>query len=206
MDLISFIAGLVVGIAALSIAIEFAWKKSIPEKTCKLIKRWNLNEIKNALIVAEKIHVTPPENARIVVSNLTPHARNARENPDVIGNFAVGTNKAFIFSGEIKEGQIAIVTADEDILKELRNIFYNFWKKEKKFVSYVPKKGRVRVRGIVRAVIPYRDGYLIRLSYEGGIIGIIIKEKMDVEGRKIEVDGEVIEYPFIKPSKINIIE
>ncbi|MCD6448449.1 MAG: hypothetical protein J7L58_05340 [Thermoplasmata archaeon] len=206
MDIVAFIAGLIVGIVIVSIAVEFAWKKSLPEKTCKLISKWSLNELKNPLIVAERLHVTPPSDAKVVVATPTPLAKNARENPDVTGNFAIGLNKAFIFAGEIKEGQLAIVTSDEDIIKELRERFYDFYRVKEKVVSYVPKKGKVRIRGIVRAVFPYRDGYLMRVSYEGGLVGVLLKERMDVEGRRVEIEGEVLEYPFINPSNITILD
>lgn len=206
MDIVAFIAGLIVGVVIVSIAVEFAWKKSLPEKTCKLISKWNLKELKNPLIVAERLHVAPPPDAKVVVAAPSPLAKNARENPDVTGNFAIGLNKAFIFAGEIKEGQLAIVTSDEDIIRELREIFYDFYRVKEKVVSYVPKKGKVRIRGIVRAVFPYRDGYLMRVSYEGGLVGVLLKERMDVEGRRVEIEGEVLEYPFINPSNITILD
>ena len=120
MDIISFIAGLVVGIVAVSIAVEFAWRKSFPEKTCKLTKNWNLNELRSPSIVAEKLEVAPPSEAKVVVATPTPHAKNARENPDAVHNFAFGLNKAYIFAGKIRDGQIAVVTGDEDIIKELK--------------------------------------------------------------------------------------
>ncbi len=206
MDIVAFIAGLIVGIVIVSIAVEFAWKKSMPEKTCKLITKWSLNELKNPLIVAERLHIAPPPEAKVVVATPTPLAKNARENSNVTGNFAIGLNKAFIFAGEIKEGQLAIVTSDEDIIKELRDLFYDFYRVKEKVVSYVPKKGKVRIRGIVRAVFPYRDGYLMRVSYEGGLVGVLLKERMDVEGRRVEIEGEVLEYPFINPSNITILD
>jgi len=203
---VAFVAGLIVGIVIVSIAVEFAWKKSIPEKTCKLIRKWRLDEIKNPLIVAERLHLSPPSDARVVVATPSPLAKNARENPDVVGNFAVGLNKAFIFAGEIKEGQLALVTSDEDILKELRETFYEFYRVKEKVVSYVPKKGRVKIRGVVRAVFPYRDGYLMRVSYEGGLVGVLLKERMDVEGRRVEIEGDVVEYPFINPINITVLD
>lgn len=206
MDIVSFIAGLVVGIVAVSIAVEFAWRKSMPEKTCKLIKNWNLNELKSPLIVAKKLEITPPSNAKVVVSSPTPYAKNARENPDAIQNFAIGLNKAFIFLGDIKEGQMAIVTGDEDIIKELKEKFYELWRRKEEVKSYIPSEGRVRIRGIVRAVFPYRDGYLMRISYEKGVVGVILKERMDVEGRRVEVEGEFTEYPFIRPSNITLLD
>jgi len=206
MDIVAFVAGLIVGIVIVSIAVEFAWKKSIPEKTCKLVRKWSLGELKSPLIAAERLHVAPPSDAKVVVATPTPLAKNARENANVIGNFAVGLNKAFIFAGEIKDGQLAIVTSDDDILKELRETFYEFYRVKEKVVSYVPKKGRVKIRGVVRAVFPYRDGYLMRVSYEGGLVGVILKERMDVEGRRVEIEGEVLEYPFINPLNITVLD
>lgn len=206
MDIISFIAGLVVGIVAVSVAVEFAWRKSIPEKTCKVIKNWRLNELKSPMIAAEKIQVAPPPDAKVVVSSPSPAIKGARENPDVVGNFAIGLNKAFIFAGEIKEGQIAIVTADDDIIKFLKEQFYEFWRKKEKVVSYISPQGNVKIRGIVRAVFPYRDGYLMRVSYEKGVVGVILNERMDIEGRRVEVEGEMIEHPFIKPTNITLLD
>ena len=205
MDIISFIAGLVVGIVAVSVAVEFAWRKSIPEKTCKVIKNWRLNELKSPMIVAEKIQVAVPPDAKVVVSSPSPGVK-ARENPDVVGNFAVGLNKAFIFAGEIKEGQIAIVTSDEDIIKFLKEQFYEFWRKKEKVVSYISPQGNVKIRGVVRAVFPYRDGYLMRVSYEKGVVGVILNESREIEGSRVEVEGEMIEHPFIKPTNITLLD
>jgi len=207
MEVITFVAGGIVGIVAVSIAVEFAWKKSLPEKTCKLIKKWDLRDIKNPLIVAEKLLVDAPPGAKVVVASPTPHAGNAKENSEVTGNFVIGLNKAYIFAGEIREGQIAIVTSDEDTIKELRRIFYDFYRGHEKVKSYTPAgKGMVRIRGVVRAVFPYRDGYMMRVSYEKGLVGVILKEKMDVEGRRVEVEGEMKEYPFIYPRNITVLD
>ncbi|MCD6481841.1 MAG: hypothetical protein J7L31_06190 [Thermoplasmata archaeon] len=207
MEVITFVAGVIVGIVAVSIAVEFAWKKSLPEKTCKLTRKWNLNELKSPLIATEKLLVDAPGNARVVVASPSPQAKNARENPDVMVNFAVGLNKAYLFAGEIKEGQIAMVTSDEEIMKELKDIFYDFYRKHEKVKPYVATgKGVVKIRGIVRTVFPYREGYMMRVSYEKGLVGVILKEKMDVEGKRVEIEGEMKEYPFINPHRITVLD
>ncbi len=206
MDIIAFVAGLIVGIVAVSVAVEFAWKKSVPEKTCKLIRKWDLHEIKNPLIAGEKLLVAPPENAKVVVGTPSAFAQNARENPRVTGNYAVGVNKAFIFAGDIKEGQLAVVTSDEDILKELRDTFYTWYKTREKKSSYVIQEGTVIIRGIVRAVFPYRDGYLMRVSHEGGVVGVLIKDRMDVEGRRVEIEGQMLDPPFMNPTHITLLD
>ena len=206
MDIIAFVAGLIVGIVAVSIAVEFAWKKATPEKTCKLIKNWRLDEIKNALIVAEKILVKPPDDAKVVVATPSSFAKKAHENPEIIGNFAVGVNKAFIFAGDIKNGQLALVTSDQDLLKELRNTFYGYDTAHEERKSYTHYPGSVVIRGVVRAVFPYRDGYLMRIAYEGGIVGALIKERMDVEGRHVEVEGQILDPPFMNPTNITVLD
>ena len=58
----------------------------------------------------------------------------------------------------------------------------------------------------ISAVFPYRDGYLMRVSYEKGVVGVLLKERMDVEGRRVEIEGEFTEYPFIKPSNITLLD
>lgn len=206
MDIIAFVAGLIVGIVAVSIAVEFAWKKTAPEKTCKLIKNWHLDEIRNALIVAEKLQVEPPHDAKVVVGTPSSFAQKAHENPEIVGNFAVGVNKAFIFAGDIKNGQVALATSDEELLQELREIFFEYDRAHEERKSYTHHPGAIVIRGVVRAVFPYRDGYLMRISYEGGLIGAFIKERMDVEGRHVEVEGQILDPPFMSPTNITVLD
>jgi hypothetical protein len=206
MDIIAFVAGLIVGIVAVSVAVEFAWKKSVPEKSWKTARGWRLSEIRSPLIAAEKLLVAPPENAKVVVGSPSSFAKNARENPDVTGNFAVGVDRAFVFAGDIKEGQLAFVTSDEDIIQELRDMFFDFYTTRERATSHVAPKGFVTIRGRVKAVFPYHDGYLMRVSYEGGIVGVRIKDRMDVEGRRVEVEGKLLEPPFMEPHNITVLD
>ncbi len=211
MDVISLIVGFVVGIIAVSIAIELSWKKEDTVETCKIAKRWSISEISNPLIVAEKLKMDAPRNAKVVVKVETAFSRGAKVNPDAYGNFILGSDRALIFSGEIREGQLAFRTVDERILRNLRELFRKFWEEEEGEETTAEKsrrKGTVTVRGIAKAVVPYREHYLIRLSYEGGVIGILIDEKMELEGRKIEVEGEMVgdERPFIKAYHLEILE
>ncbi|MEA2054984.1 MAG: hypothetical protein U9O96_07780 [Candidatus Thermoplasmatota archaeon] len=209
MDVVSIIVGFVVGIVAVSIAIELSWKKEETVETYKIAKKWSLAEIKNPLIVAEKLKMDAPRNSKIVVKVNTAFSKGAKQNDAVKGNFALGSDRALIFSGEIRGGQLAFWTIDERILRNLRNLFNQFWEgKEEKGPTEIPKKGMVTVRGIVKAVVPYRENYLIRLSYEKGIIGILINERLEIEGNKIEVEGEMVgeERPFIKAYHLEVLE
>jgi len=209
-DVISLIVGFVVGIIAVSIAIELSWRKEEVVETCKIAKRWSISEINSPLIVAEKLKMDVPRNSKVVVKVETAFSKGAKVNPDAYGNFILGSDRALIFSGEIREGQLAFRTVDERILRNLRELFNKFWEGEGEEVKTEKSRGRgtVTIRGIAKAVVPYRDNYLIRLSYEEGIIGILIDEKMDLEGRKIEVEGEMVgdERPFIKAYHLEVLE
>lgn len=209
MDVISLIVGFVVGIIAVSIAIELSWKKEETVETCKVANKWSLSEIRNPLIVAEKLKMNAPSGSKVVVRVETAFSRGAKQNPDVRGNFILGSDRALIFSGEIREGQIAFRTVDERILRNLRTLFNQFWEgDEGAGETKISGRGTVTVRGIARAVVPYREHYLIRLSYEDGLIGVLIDERMDLEGRKIEVEGEMTgdERPLIKAYHLEILE
>lgn len=211
MEIISLIIGFVVGVVAISLAIELGWRKEEAPEKCKIARRWNVREIKNPLVMAEKIKLEMPMNAKMIVAVHTPFSKNAKMDSNVKGNVIIGDTRALIFSGEIREGQLAFWTIDENIIRTLRNKFYNVWEKkeEKKVVSKkLPEKGSVTIRGLVRAVVPYRDKYLVRLSYEGGITGVLINERLDLDGRKIEVEGEMSEEikPFIKAYHIEVLE
>ncbi len=209
MDVISLIVGFVVGIIAVSIAIELSWRKEEVVETCKIAKKWSLSELKNPLIVAEKLKMDAPSGSKVVVRVETAFSRGAKQNSEVVGNFALGRDRALIFSGEIREGQLAFRTVDERILRSLRNLFNKFWEGEGgEEETKVSGRGTVTVRGIAKAVVPYRDHYLIRLSYDKGVTGVIIDEKMELEGKKIEVEGEMVgdERPFIKAYHLEVLE
>jgi hypothetical protein len=209
-DVISLIVGFVVGIIAVSIAIELSWKKEEVVETCKVAKKWSLSEIKNPLIVAEKLKMNAPSGSKVVVRVETAFSKGAKQDSKVVGNFALGSDRALIFTGEIREGQLAFRTVDERILRNLRNLFNRFWEGEggAEETKVSIRKGTVTVRGIARAVVPYREHYLIRLSYEKGIIGVLIDEKMELEGKKIEVEGEMVgdDRPLIKAYHLEMLE
>ena len=98
-DVISIIVGFVVGIIAVSIAIELSWKKEETVETCKIAKKWSLSEMRNPLIVAEKLKMDAPSGSKVVVRVDTAFSKGAKQNPDVKGNFALGNDRALIFSG-----------------------------------------------------------------------------------------------------------
>lgn len=64
------------------------------------------------------------------------------------------------------------------------------------------------MRGMAKAVVPYRDQYLVRLSTTEGVRGVLVNERLDLEGKMIEVEGELVgdDRPFIKPYHLETLE
>lgn len=209
MDLISLIIGFVVGIVAVSIAIELGWKKEGPVQTCKIARQWQLSEIPQPRIVAERLQMQPPGNAQVVVQTHTAFSKGAKQNPEVSGNFVLGSDRALIFAGDIREGQMAFRTVDDAILRHLRSQFHRYWESTEggEEGTQMRGQGRLTVRGIVKAVVPYREQYLIRLSTPEGLMGVLINERLELEGKKIEVDGELVgeERPFVRVYHLEVL-
>jgi hypothetical protein len=208
-DLISLIIGFVVGIVAVSIAIELGWKKEAPIQTCKIARQWRLSEIPHPLVVAEKLKMQPPQNAQVVVQAHTAYSKDAKQHPDVTGNFIIGSDRALIFAGEIRENQMAFRTIDDAILRHLRSRFHHYWEDSEPGTKEtgVRGTGRVTVRGLVKAVVPYREQFLLRLSTSDGVLGVLVNERLDLEGHMVEIDGEIMrgERPFVKSYHIDVL-
>jgi hypothetical protein len=199
-------------------AIELGWRKETTNHTCKLTDIWSLHELKNPLIVAEKLHITPPENAKVVVANTILQKGNVKKHPGVRGNFVLGENRALLFTGEIKKGQLALWTIDEVIIKKLRNEFYRLWKDTPENLVSAPtppnlgtkedeNEEHIRIQGRVRAIVPFRDGYLLRISTEDRVMGVMVDERLELTGKMVEVKGQLTmeDHPLLIASQINEI-
>jgi len=200
-------------------AIELGWRKETSNETCKLTDIWSLHELKNPLIVAEKLHMAPPENAKVVVANTILQKGNVKKHPGVRGNFALGENRALLFTGEIKRGELALWTIDDAIIKKLRNEFHRLWgdTDESHVSASLPlplstreeeKEERIRIRGRVRATVPFRDGYLLRISTEDRVMGVMVDERLELAGKMVEVEGQLTQedHPLIMATQINEIK
>jgi hypothetical protein len=200
-------------------AIELGWRKETSNQTCKLTDIWSLHELKNPLIVAEKLHITPPENAKVVVANTILQKGNVKKHPGVRGNFALGENRALLFTGDIKRGELALWTIDDTIIKKLRNEFHRLWGDAPEnlisaSISPIPsteedtKEEHIRIQGRVRAIVPFRDGYLLRISTEDRVMGVMVDEHLELTGKMVEVKGQLTQedHPLIMATQINEIK
>jgi hypothetical protein len=200
MDPISLLIGFCIGIVGVAIAIELAWKKAPPLKTCNLTTRWDLEEMKNPMIVAERLSTKVPKGAKVVGNEIQiPSDEVEIRKGDARGNFAIGKERALIFTGEIKDGEFALWTTDDSIIKKLKDEFYRLWRKGEKERAALVRISKIKemenvpikTRGIIRAIVPYRDNFLYRLSDGGYSVGVLVKEKKDLIGKRVEVKGEL---------------
>lgn len=135
MDLISVGIGAIIGIVIAFLMVEIGMKKILPwAETSRLTSMWSLDEIKGnkpLLVVAEYIEYQLPKDSRVIVKQRTGTAmlRSTQTvvNPNVTGNFAVGEDRALIFSGHIKDGVFAIWTTNEKIISRLTSEFNRLW-------------------------------------------------------------------------------
>jgi len=123
-----------------------------------------------------------------------------------------------IFTGEIKKGEIALWTIDEHIMLKLRKEFERLWGTDDDSLPPTPSAATVyspeesedmiTVTGRVRARVPFRDGYLLRLSTEDRVMGVMIDEPMDLKGKTVEVTGTITngDRPLIQPTRITVID
>lgn len=227
-NILPIVVGFIIGVVTVAMAIELRWRKETPQETCKLTEEWSLFELKNPLIMAEKIWVETPGNAKILVASKSVHKGEVKKHSGVRSNFALGENRALIFTGEIKKGVLALWTIDETIMRKLRKEFDQLWGDAGTNVgtshptasthpgaapggtTIIPLREDtelVTVRGRVRATVPFRDGFLLRLSTEDRVVGIIIKKQVDLTGKLVEVTGTTIkgDYPLIEATQITEI-
>jgi hypothetical protein len=217
-DLISLIIGFVIGVVAISMAIELGWRKEDTQETCKLTDNWSLHELKNPLIVAEKLMMPFPQDAKVVTATKILQEGDIKQHDGVRGNFAVGENRALVFTGEIKKGELALWTIDEAIMKKLRNEFYQLWGDTDKIPrpaistrtpgALEKEENLIRVQGRVRATVPFRDGFLLRISTEDRVVGVMVDERLDLKGKIVEVEGKLTmeDHPLIQATWINEVK
>jgi hypothetical protein len=80
------------------------------------------------LVVAEGIReVTLPEDSMVVCREAVAGLKNLRVHENVQNNFAVGTDRALIFSSQIQPGVFAIWTTNTKIIKRLTAEFNKLW-------------------------------------------------------------------------------
>jgi hypothetical protein len=191
---------------AAGIAVELGLKKLLsPPERGKLTTVWSLSELQHPLIVTEGAQgIIIPKNARVVTAGQLPpdtaSGQQVRTNAEVRGSFAVDSSneRALLFLGGMRKGALALWTVDENLIARLRSEFNRVWTRsldyvENVTVAEVPGRANatVRMTGRVEDVVPYRDGFLLRLHDQGESVGVLVGERMNVAGRRVTVTGIV---------------
>lgn len=136
MDLVSVCIGLLIGIIVTALMVEIGMRKILPwGVTSRLTSVWDLNEIKGKtplLVVAEKIdNIEIPRTSRVVVKQRegTSLLKGAEVvvNPDVHSNFAIGVDRALIFTSSIHPDAFTVWTTNEKIIRRLTSEFNRLW-------------------------------------------------------------------------------
>ncbi|MDI6917262.1 MAG: hypothetical protein QMC80_05645 [Thermoplasmatales archaeon] len=136
MDLLSIGLGVLIGIIVTAFMVEIGMRKILPwGVTSRLTSVWNLNEIKGnkqLLIVAEKIeNVEIPKDSRVVVKQKEGTARikgsEVVVNLNVHSNFAVGADRALIFTSSIHPDAFTVWTTNEKMISRLTSEFNRLW-------------------------------------------------------------------------------
>ncbi|MEW6070132.1 MAG: hypothetical protein AB1485_05895 [Candidatus Thermoplasmatota archaeon] len=139
MDWLSLGVGAFVGIVAVVLMVEIGMRKILPwSETSRLTSIWNLEDIKGVkplAIAAESIEgLEIPKGSLVVIKgDKIPYLRDLRivKNPAVSTNFAIGEDRALIFSGTPKQGTLAIWTANPKIIARLTSEFNRLWSEGK---------------------------------------------------------------------------
>ena len=135
MDIVVFIAGFVIGVVSVALAIEFGMKKtSKSEPASRSTRKWSISEIRNPRIVAEYLgDIDIPKNSRLVVNkhkdNIVFEGLNAKRNSGIKGNFILGDDRALILAGPVKKDEMGVWTVEKEILESLNNYFEETWSK-----------------------------------------------------------------------------
>lgn len=202
--------GFLLGLLAAGLAFEFGIRQVRNPESSKITSAWSLGEVGRLdppRIVAENIRdLRVPKDARIIVkagagavSGSVLRDAEVRMHPDVRSNFALGDEKALVFSSTLHPKAMAVSTKNAPMVNRLGSEFDRLWEEAEPYVERVHIKdlaGRenveVEVEGTVATVMDYRTGKMLRVTQGGETVGVLAKGKdlEELKGETIRVRGE----------------
>jgi len=136
MNIVVFIAGFVIGVIVVALAIELGMKKKpTSEPSSRATQYWSIEEIRNPRIIAESLgdDVSLPRNSKLVVNQYTSkdplQGMAVKTHAGIKGNFILGDDRALILAGAIKKNEIGVWTVEKEILRKLNAYFEQSWSK-----------------------------------------------------------------------------
>ncbi len=172
----------------------------------KMTAGWRLGELTDPIIVARVLEdVDVPAGARVYASERVDAAVlggcDVHMVPHVRAEFAAAGDfsKALIFTSGIAEGCLALLCEDPVLLGRLRTEWQHLSARGSDYVERLRvgelagKAGLVvETQGVVQDVLPYQDGFMMRVEDDGAIIAVLVdKDPEGLADERILVRGVV---------------
>ncbi len=224
-DLLWAAIGAVVGGLIVAILFEVtARRASKPQEHTKLTTGWRLREFGTPVLVARDLWgITVPPGSHVFASGMVDpevvRTCKVETVPPVRAEFALDPEKgrAILFPGGLRDGNLAVVTVDPVLVGRLETEYKMLkgratgYAERHTIREIAGRKGVVvETRGTVQDVLPWKDGFLIRLEDQGSVIGVLVaKDPVELKGQRIVVKGPVDQdktgYPTIDAQEIHLI-
>lgn len=205
-DLLSVVVGIVVGGAVAAVAMETLRRRRPAAPPPKLTTGWRLTELHRPVVVArDVVHVAVPPEAKVLASGLVDPgvqaACDVRQVPPVRAEFALDleARRGLLFLGGLRQGSMALVTADEATVARLVSEFRTLWDRAQEYVERYrigELGGRtgvtVETEGYVQDVLPWHEAFMVRLEDQGHVIGVVVdKDPASLKEQRIRVKGRL---------------
>ncbi len=202
--------GAVVGAAGAFGALTW-FRRSVPARDgprerFQLTTGWRVSEFQDPVLVVRELQgVAVPQGALVIASGLVDAdiqaACEVRQAPEVRAEFVLDRahRRALLWFGGARVGSMGLITTDETIVARLENEFKGLWDKAEPYVErykIAQLSGRtgvtVETEGEVQEVIPWRDAWMLRLTDQGHVLGVLLpKDPTALEGRRVRVRGSL---------------
>jgi len=226
LDLVSLGMGFTAGVAATAVAWNLTQRTVRNPEATKLTAVWALSEVARGgppAIMAERIEgLEVPANAKVLVplgaASAVPvevlQSCEVRMHPDVRMNYALGRDRALVFSSFMHPRAHAVYTREESAVKKLQAEFTKLWTEAEPYVERVSveavasRDGRhVEFTGTAAEMIEYRGRKMLRVSENGHSVGVVTTEGIPAElaGKPVRVAGRVAReggYVYVEARRI----
>lgn len=214
LDLLSLGIGFTAGVAATGFAWNLAQARTVknPEHTRVAGASWALSEVSRSsppAVMAERIEgIDVPAGAKVLVPRdradaVPPRVLalcDVRMHPGVSMNYALGRERALVFSSHMHPRAHAVYTNEESAVKRLQREFTDMWNEAEPYIQKVPLSavadmdGRyVEVTGVASEVVEFRGRRMMRLSDGGTTVGVVTPDGgvAELQGKPVLVSGRV---------------
>lgn len=211
-DLASLGIGFVSGVAATAVAWSMTTRHVTNPEQTKLTAVWALDEVGRghppALMVERLVGLKVPAGSKILVPAGQPNAVppdvllacEVRMHPDVGMNYALGKDRALVFSSYMHPRAHAVYTYESAAVRKLQADFTRLWTEGEPYVEKVPlaavagMDGRhVEITGVAQELVEFRGRHMLRVSDGEHAVGVTTTQGnlADLQGKPVKVTGRV---------------